>query len=51
MHVLAAGMIGSVVAIGVVVFSGDRIMALLYSPLVVSATIVALGLLPERRRS
>lgn len=51
MHVLAAGMIGSVVAIGVVVFSEDRVMALLYSPLVVSATIVALGLLPERRRS
>jgi len=49
MHVLSSGIIGCALAIGCAIFSEDRVMALLYSPLVVSATIVALGFMPERQ--
>jgi hypothetical protein len=50
MHCYASGVIGTVLAIGCIIFSRDPILALVYSPLVISGTIIALALLPTPRR-
>ncbi len=49
MHVFASGTIGFLVAIGCIVYAADHVLAILYSPLIVSGTVLALGMLPARR--
>ena len=49
MHILLSLTIGILVAIGVAIGAVDTLAAILYSPLIVSGTVVALSCLPMHR--